>query len=60
MYATLMQVVDQTSDGLTLGEIVAGIPHDPAALFIYVLTALAVGWVVWANVKRPKDPGAAA
>jgi hypothetical protein len=60
MYALLMQVTDRTSDGLTLGEIISGIPHDAPALFIYVLTAAAVGWVIMASRKRPKGPGAAA
>jgi hypothetical protein len=60
MYALLMQVTDRTNDGLTFGEVLSGIPHDGAAVFMYVLTALAIGWVIWANRKRPKDPGAAA
>ncbi len=58
MYAAFFQ--EGTGDGFTLLKIVAGIPHDPAALFIYALTVAAVGWVVWANIKRPKDPGATA
>ncbi len=60
MYAMLLQAVAQSGDELTLGEIISGIPHDAPAFVIYALTAVAVGWVVWANRKRPKDPGAAA
>lgn len=60
MYALLVAVAAQAGDGLTFGEVVSGIPHDPAAIVIYLLTAGAVGWLVWANRKRPKDPGAAA
>jgi hypothetical protein len=56
MFALLLQTVHQSGDGLTWGEILTGIPHDGPAVFIYMLTALAVGWVVWANRKRPKGP----
>jgi hypothetical protein len=59
MYALLIQVADRANDGLTFGEVLSGIPHDGPAVFIYVLTVAAVGWVLWANRKRPKDPGAA-
>jgi hypothetical protein len=58
MYAFLLQAAP--SEGLTWGEILSGIPHDGPAVFIYLLTAGAVGWVVWANRKRPRDPGATA
>jgi hypothetical protein len=60
MYALLMQVADRTSDGLTFAEVLSGIPHDGPAIFLYTLTAVAVGWVVWASRKRPKGPGASA
>lgn len=53
MYALLLQVADRTSDGLTVGEILSGIPHDGPAFFIYALTAGALGWVIWASRKRP-------
>jgi hypothetical protein len=56
MFAMVLQAVDRTSDGLTLGEILTGIPHDAPALFIYVLTAGAVAWVIWANRKRSSGP----
>jgi hypothetical protein len=60
MHALLFQVADHTSDGLTLSEILTGIPHDGPAIFMYTLTILAVGWVVRAGLKRPKGPGAPA
>jgi hypothetical protein len=60
MYATIFALAAQAGDGLTISEILTGIPHDVPALFIYLLTAGAVGWVAWANRKRPKDPGATA
>lgn len=50
-----------TSDGLTWGEILTGIPHDGAAIFIYLITAGAVGWLIWANRRRrPRGPDATA
>jgi hypothetical protein len=60
MHALILQVADHTSDGLTLSEILTGIPHDGPAFFMYALTILAVGWVIRAGFKRPKGPGAAA
>jgi hypothetical protein len=60
MYALLLQAAPSSGSGLSFGEILTGIPHDAPAIFIYVLTAGAVGWVVWANRKRPKDPSAPA
>lgn len=59
MYALLLQAVDPTSDGLTFGEILAGLPHDGPAIFMYILIVGIVGWVIWANRKRPKEPGTA-
>lgn len=60
MYALLLQAAAPAGSGLSFGEILTGIPHDASAIFIYVLTAAAVGWVVWANRKRPRDPGTTA
>jgi hypothetical protein len=59
MYA-LMQAPTPAGDGLTWGEILSGIPHDGPALFMYLLIAAVVGWLVWANRKRPKGPTPAA
>lgn len=56
MYALLLQAVHTNADQLTWREILTGIPHDGPAFFIYLLTAIAVGWVVWAGRKRPKGP----
>lgn len=56
MYA-LLQAANAAAETLTLGEILSEIPHDGPAFFIYLLTASAVGWVVWAGRKRPKGPG---
>jgi hypothetical protein len=60
MHALLQQAAQGGDESLTFGEILSGIPHDGPAFFIYLLTAVAVGWVVWASRKRPKGPGAQA
>lgn len=44
MHLALMQAPVQ--DGLTLGRIVADIPHNGSAIFIYLLTALSL-WLIW-------------
>jgi hypothetical protein len=56
MYAMLMQGAIPADDGLTWGEILSGIPHDGPAVFMYLLIAGVVVWMVWANRKRPKGP----
>jgi hypothetical protein len=38
---------------LTIGEVLADIPHDPAAFVVYALIAGSV-WLIWkANRKQP-------
>lgn len=39
-------VLVQESDGLSLGEIVANIPRDPAAIVVYLILFAAV-FVIW-------------
>jgi hypothetical protein len=46
MMAMMAVIQQRTDDGLTIGEIVGGIPHDVPALFTYALLAVA-GYVVW-------------
>ena len=41
-------------DGLTWRRLWEGIPTDPAAVFVYLLLAIAVGWVVWGSRKKGK------
>jgi hypothetical protein len=51
MIATILQATD---DGLSFGEILAGIPHDAAAIFTYALLAGAV-YVVWRGSRGAKS-----
>ncbi|HEX7118375.1 MAG TPA: hypothetical protein VF212_06285 [Longimicrobiales bacterium] len=48
-------LVQTAEDGrLTLGEILGGIPHDPAAILLYTLTAISL-YLIWrANRQRPQ------
>lgn len=53
MYAMLIQAAADAADpGLTLTSIVADIPHDPAAIVVYLVSAAAVGWVVIAGRRK--------
>ena len=40
---------------LTLSEILADIPHDGAAFFVYALL-LASGWLIWKGSRSRKPP----
>jgi hypothetical protein len=53
-----VQAATADSGGLTFGEVLANIPHDPASIFVYVLL-VAVGLVL-ARIgrARPSDPPA--
>jgi hypothetical protein len=54
MLALLQGEVDE---GLTLGEIIAGIPHDAAAIVVYVLVGASIGLVVWSGRRSgPREP----
>ena len=50
--ATLLLVQEHH---LTLHSILVDIPHDAAAIVIYVLSAAVIGWVLKAGLKKP-DP----
>lgn len=41
----------QHDDGLTIGDIVHDIPHDPAAFFVYALVALFIG-LIWLGSRQ--------
>ena len=47
-------------EGLTFGEVLANIPHDAAAMVVYVLVAFSVGLVVWAGRRGQDKPEAGA
>jgi hypothetical protein len=55
LYA-MLQGVDPQADGLSFGEVLAGIPHDAPAFVMYALTFVAVGWIIWANRKKGSGP----
>lgn len=46
--------------GLTLHDILVDIPHDAAAIVVYLLSAGAIFWVFKAGLKKPdaedRDP----
>lgn len=56
MHAMLLAVAAQADAGLSLAKVMSQVPHDAPALVIYTLTLGAVGWIVWANRKRPSPP----
>jgi hypothetical protein len=52
--AVLLQSADSDST-LTLGEIIADIPHDAAAFLVYAMLAVS-GWLIWKGSRKPKPP----
>ena len=52
---TLIQAAGE--EGLTLGKILADIPHDAAAIVVYVLVGFSVGLVIWSGRRgTPRNP----
>ena len=51
----MFALLQTDGDGLTVGEIVRDIPHDPAAVFVYVLV-LGFVFLIWYGSRRRK-PG---
>ena len=52
---------DAAEEGLTFGELLSNIPHDAAAIVVYVLVGFSVGLVVWSGRRSAgKDPQAGA
>jgi hypothetical protein len=50
----LLQAAESASDGLSIGEIIADIPHDPAAFLVYALI-LIMCWFIWKGSRaKPK------
>ena len=52
----LISVMLQAMDGgVTIGDIIADLPRDPAAILLYVLTALSL-YLIWAaHRNKPED-----
>ena len=58
MIASILQAVVSTDDdGLTLAEIVADIPHDAAAIFVYMLLGASLFAVIWFGARSSGSPG---
>lgn len=51
MILTTMLVQAAENEGLTLGKVLADIPHDGPAILVYLLTAGAIALVWWGHRK---------
>lgn len=52
--AGLVQAAGTGSDGLSLTEVIADIPHDPAAFVVYALLFV-MCWFIWKGSRsKPK------
>jgi hypothetical protein len=40
--------------GYSIHDIVRNLPTDPPSIFVLVLVAAAVGWIVWASWRKGK------
>ena len=43
-------------DPFSLHKVVANLPTDPASIFVLLLLALGVGWIVWGSRRKGKQP----
>lgn len=48
---SMIQAATSAEEGLTLVEVLSNIPHDPAAVVIYILSAGAIAWVLVAGTR---------
>ena len=53
MLAFILQA--QAEEGLTIGKILSDIPHDAAAIFVYVLIAVFAA-LIWLGNRSKDDP----
>lgn len=53
---TALQALPAPEDRLTFAEVLDDVPLDPASLFVYVLLAVGVAWVVWSGRSRGGRP----
>ncbi|HSJ06913.1 MAG TPA: hypothetical protein VK936_09430 [Longimicrobiales bacterium] len=51
MHAMILLLQD---DGLTLGEVLRDIPHDPAAFVVYTLVVVFL-WLIWKGSRGTKQ-----
>jgi hypothetical protein len=50
-------VQSTTDDGLTFGEILSGLPTDPASIFTLILLFGSIGLVIWYGGSRAGKRG---
>jgi len=43
-------------DSFSLHKMAANLPTDPASIFVLLLLAVGVGWIVWASREKGKHP----
>ena len=54
LFSSIQATVDE---GLTFTEVLADIPHDAAAIVVYILVGFSIGLVVWSGRRgAPRDP----
>lgn len=54
LFSSMQAAVDE---GLTFAEVLADIPHDAAAVVVYILVGFSIGLVVWSGRRgAPRDP----
>jgi hypothetical protein len=53
---TAVQAVQTDNDGLTVAEVIANVPHDPASIFTYLLLIVAFGGILWVGRPRKAVP----
>ncbi len=58
MILTTALVQAAESSGLTIGQILADIPRDGPAIFLYVITAASIGLILWAHRGKKGDDSA--
>jgi hypothetical protein len=52
---SILALLIQADDGLTLSEVVRDIPHDGPSIVVYVLVAMFLLFIWWGS--RKKTPG---
>lgn len=52
-----LMIQSAQEDGLTLAEMLADLPHDPAAIVGYLFVGAFVAFVWWGHKKSGSDAG---
>jgi hypothetical protein len=53
---TAVQAVHTDNDGLTVAEVIANVPLDPASIFTYALLIITFGAIFWVGRPRRAAP----